>query len=137
MSPTPQADRAGSISLPLWPAYICFLLIFTRENEWRLQTYPRGLKEKRNKTEGNMAMQKLAPRRAAAPELVAMLLSQHPCGSRGLQGTWGQILLCSQSRGAGDCHSSPIQELLQPREGREVSHKGGDQQETVQKGGYN
>lgn len=74
--------------MPLWPACICFLLIFMRENEWRLQTFPRGLNEKRNKTESSVAMQKLAPRRAApAPELVAVLLRHHPCGSWGLQGT--------------------------------------------------
>lgn len=95
MSPTPQADRAGIIALPLWPAYICFLLIFMRENEWRLQKFPRGLKAKRNKTESSMAVQRLAHRRAApAPELVA--------SSLWILGTWGQILSCNQSRGAGD-----------------------------------
>lgn len=88
MSLTAQGDRAGIISLLLWPAYICFLLIFMKKNEWRLQKFLMGRKEKRNKSGSNIKIQRVAPTRAApAPELVAVLLGHHPYGSWGLQGT--------------------------------------------------
>lgn len=59
-----------------------------RENEWRLQKFLRGVKEKRNKIGSSTKMQKLAPTRAApAPELVTVLLRHHPYGFGGLQGT--------------------------------------------------
>lgn len=69
-----------------------------RENEWRLQKFPRGLKEKRNKTESSMAMQRLAHRRTApAPELVASSL--WILGSAGDLGT--NPLMQPEQRGWG------------------------------------